>query len=153
MDQRRSLPLAAFEESLRIPGLRWVSLQKGAAAGQARTPPPGTAMFDAMDRVGDFADTAALIAALDLVVSVDTAVAHLAGALGKPVWILSRFDGCWRWLDGRADSPWYPSARLYRQTAWGDWSSVLRHIAADLRELVAHYPFDEGGCLQYLSPS
>ncbi len=133
MDRRRSMSLAAFDEVLRIPGIDWVSLQKGAAAEQARTPPAGTALVDPMDEVGDFADTAALIAALDLVVTVDTSVAHLAGALGKPVWILSRFDGCWRWLEARDDSPWYPSARLYRQAAWGDWTSALGHLAADLR--------------------
>jgi tetratricopeptide (TPR) repeat protein len=137
MDQRRSLSLAAFDEALRIPGLCWVSLQKGAAALQLRTPPDGTTVVDFMDEVGDFADTAALIAALDLVVTVDTSVAHLAGALGKPVWILSRFDGCWRWLEGRTDSPWYPSARLYRQASWGDWSPVLTRLAADLRRLTA----------------
>lgn len=137
MDQRRSLPLAAFGDVLRIPGICWVSLQKGAAADQARTPPAGTTVLDMTDEIGDFADTAALIAALDLVVSVDTSVAHLAGALGKPVWILSRFDGCWRWLEGRSDSPWYPSARLYRQAAWGDWAPVLVQLAADLRRMAA----------------
>lgn len=137
MDQRRSLALAAFGEALRIPGIRWVSLQKGAAGQQARTPPAGTTVLDMMDEVDDFAGTAALIAALDLVVSVDTSVAHLAGALGKPVWILSRFDGCWRWLEGRADSPWYPTARLYRQAARGDWTPVLAQLAADLRRMTA----------------
>jgi tetratricopeptide (TPR) repeat protein len=137
MDQRRSLPLAAFEDSLRIPGIRWISLQKGAAAAQARTPPQGTALLDFMDEIRDFSGTAALISSLDLVVSVDTSVAHLAGALGKPVWILSRFDGCWRWFDGRADSPWYPTARLYRQAVWGDWTPVLANLAADLRRFVA----------------
>jgi len=70
---------------------------------------------------------------LDLVVTVDTAVAHLAGALGKPVWILSRYDGCWRWLMDRDDSPWYPTARLYRQNAPGDWSDPLARLIRDLR--------------------
>jgi ADP-heptose:LPS heptosyltransferase len=69
-----------------------------------------------------------LIEALDLVVSVDTSVAHLAGALGKPVWILSRFDGCWRWRQGRDDTEWYPSARLFRQTRAGHWQEPLDEI-------------------------
>ncbi|PKU22468.1 tetratricopeptide repeat protein [Telmatospirillum siberiense] len=137
MDRRRSLPLSAFDEVVRIPGIRWVSLQKGAAAAQVKAAPFGSALFDPMDEISDFADTAALIAALDLVISVDTSVAHLAGALGRPVWILSRFDGCWRWLESRCDSPWYPSARLYRQPAWGDWPSVLATVASDLERLAA----------------
>jgi len=69
---------------------------------------------------------------LDLVISVDTSVAHLAGALGKPVWILSRFDGCWRWLLDRDDSPWYPTARLFRQRAPGDWDAVIARVAQEL---------------------
>jgi ADP-heptose:LPS heptosyltransferase len=90
-------------------------------------------MIDFMEEMIDFADTAALIANLDLVISVDTAVAHLAAALGKPVWLLDRFDACWRWLDGRRDSPWYPSLRLYRQRRPGDWDSVLAEVIHDLR--------------------
>jgi ADP-heptose:LPS heptosyltransferase len=88
-----------------------------------------------MGEMTDFADTAALIANLDLVISVDTAVAHLAAALGKPVWLLDRFDACWRWLHGRRDSPWYPSLRLYRQPRPGDWDAVLAEVAHDLRRL------------------
>jgi hypothetical protein len=76
----------------------------------------------------DFADTAALVANLDLVIACDTSTAHLAGALGKPVWILNRFDGCWRWGHGREDSPWYPSARLFNQTEPGDWASVIKAV-------------------------
>jgi tetratricopeptide (TPR) repeat protein len=155
MDQRRSLALTAFDEILGVPGVQWVSLQKGVAANQARELQRGTNFFDPMDEISDFADTAALVAGLDLVISVDTAVAHLAGALGKPVWILSRFDGCWRWLEERTDSPWYPSARIYRQAAWGGWTSVLAQLAVDLREVVVnsrHYPFDEDERLHYLPP-
>jgi ADP-heptose:LPS heptosyltransferase len=70
---------------------------------------------------------------LDIVISVDTSVVHLAGALGKPVWVLNRFDQCWRWLSGRADSPWYPTARLFRQPSPGDWTSVIREVAEALR--------------------
>ena len=83
----------------------------------------------------DFADTAALIEALDLVITVDTAVAHLAGALGKPVWILNRFDACWRWLTGRTASPWYPTARLFRQPSPGAWDAVIADVATALRGL------------------
>jgi hypothetical protein len=90
-----------------------------------------------MDQVEDFADTAALIEGLDLVITVDTAVAHLAGALGKPVWVLSRYDGCWRWLMERDDSPWYPTLRLFRQAAPGDWDSVIARVSAKLAEVVA----------------
>jgi len=81
-----------------------------------------------MDDIADFADTAALIENLDLVIAVDTSVAHLAGALGRPVWILSRFDGCWRWLNGREDSPWYPTARLFHQKAPGAWDEVIARL-------------------------
>jgi hypothetical protein len=82
-----------------------------------------------MPQVGDFADTAAIIANLDAVVSVDTSVAHLAGALGTPVYLLDRFDTCWRWLSGRQDSPWYPATRIFRQAHWGDWSGAVRRLA------------------------
>ena len=83
------------------------------------------ALHDFTADLHDFADTAALIDGLDLVISVDTAVAHLAGALGKPVWLLNRFDTCWRWLLARDDSPWYPALRQFRQPSPGDWHSVI----------------------------
>jgi hypothetical protein len=85
----------------------------------------------------DFSDTAALIDALDLVVSVDTSTAHLAAALGKPVWLLNRFDTCWRWLLDRSDSPWYPTLRLFRQETPGDWRGVVARLREELRELAA----------------
>ena len=88
-----------------------------------------------MPMIGDLGDTAALIANLDLVVSVDTSIAHLAGALGKPVWVLSRFDGCWRWLLKREDSPWYPTARVFRQRWPGDWEEVIARVAGELSRL------------------
>ena len=91
-------------------------------------------MINIADRLTDFADTAALIEALDLVITVDTAVAHLAGSLGKPVWLMTRFDGCWRWRRDRDDSAWYPTMRLFRQTTQGDWAGVIQRVAAALRE-------------------
>ena len=91
-----------------------------------------------MGEAASFADTAALIANLDLIISVDTAVTHLAGAMGKPVWLLDRFDPDWRWLLGRRDSPWYPSLTIYRQPAPGDWAGmvdeVLKHLSWKERE-------------------
>jgi hypothetical protein len=128
-DRRRSVDLATLAPLAGVPGVRWFSLQKD------RKQDAGGAAFaftDLMPEVVDFADTAALIGELDLVIAVDTAVAHLAGALGKPVWVLSRYDGCWRWLQGRDDTPWYPTMRLYRQESPGDWSPVVSRVASHL---------------------
>ncbi|HYH39831.1 MAG TPA: tetratricopeptide repeat-containing glycosyltransferase family protein [Azospirillum sp.] len=133
IDRQRSLALAQLAPLAGIPGVRFVSLQKGPPAEQLRDPPPGLDVLDLMDGVADFADTAALVETLDLVVGVDTSVIHLAGALAKPVWVLSRFDGCWRWLLGRDDSPWYPTLRLYRQDRPLDWTGAVARLAADLR--------------------
>jgi tetratricopeptide (TPR) repeat protein len=133
VDQRRSMALLCFAPLSEIPDTSLISLQKGEPARQARTPPAGMVLHDWTDELNDFVDTAALVEALDLVISVDTSVVHLAGALGKPVWVLNRFDQCWRWLRGRADSPWYPTARLFRQQAQGDWPGVIRDVAEALR--------------------
>jgi Glycosyltransferase family 9 (heptosyltransferase) len=133
MDRRRSITLHHYAPLAAIPGLCLISLQKGETAGQARTPSEGMMLHDWTDELGDYADTAALVDALDLVVSVDTSVVHLAGALGKPVWVLNRYDQCWRWLRDRTDSPWYPAARLFRQHAPGDWSGAIRDVADALR--------------------
>ncbi|HYD66256.1 tetratricopeptide repeat protein [Azospirillum sp.] len=132
-DRRRSLPLQAFAPLLDVPGVRLYSLQMGAAAEQAREAPFDACMVDPMGEVADFADTAGIVRRLDLVISVDTAVAHLAGAVGRPVWLLSRFDGCWRWLAGREDSPWYPGLRVFRQPRLDDWRPVLDRLAGELR--------------------
>ncbi len=136
IDKRRSVALARLLPLLATPGAVFVSLQKGEAAAQIRDLPAALRPYDAMDEMADFADTAALVANLDLVIAVDTAVAHLAGALGRPVWILSRFDGCWRWLLGRDDSPWYPTARLFRQERPGDWDGVVARLAAELARAI-----------------
>jgi hypothetical protein len=133
MDLRRSTTLARFAPLASVSGVSLVSLQKDEPAIQARTPPAGMILHDWSSELHDFTDTAALIEALDLVISVDTSVAHLAGALGKPVWILNRHDQCWRWLSGRTDSPWYPTAQLFRQNSPGDWDGVIDEVIAALR--------------------
>jgi tetratricopeptide (TPR) repeat protein len=136
VDRRRSLPLARLAPLGRVPGVSFVSLQKGLRAAETAAPPPGMVLTDWTDELWDFADTAALIAELDLVISVDTSVVHVTGALGKPVWVLNRYDACWRWLHGRTDSPWYPTARLFRQPSFGDWDSVIAEVAVALHERV-----------------
>jgi len=143
LDGRRSMALATLAPLAAVPGVVFVSLQHGPEAAQARTPPPGMMLFDAMPEVSDFADTAAIIANLDLVISVDTSVVHLAGALGKPVFLLDRYDHCWRWLSGRpggsdGDSPWYPGLRIFRQTRIGEWGPVLRQATAALVEVTSN---------------
>ncbi len=134
IDRRRSIRLAQLAPLLAMPGATFVSLQKGDPAAQIADIPPARRPLDMMAEIEDFADTAGLVANLDLVISVDTSVAHLAGAMAKPVWILSRFDGCWRWLQDRDDSPWYPTARLFRQRAPGDWDEVVERVSAVLRQ-------------------
>jgi len=137
IDQRRSLPLAALAPLARVPGCAFFSLQTGAASRQAAQPPAGMVLHDHTASLGTFADTAALIETLDLVIGVDTAVAHLAGAMGKPVWMLNRFDTDWRWMLERDDSPWYPTMRLFRQPSPGDWNSVVTAVTEALRTLMA----------------
>jgi hypothetical protein len=142
VDRRRSLRLAQFAPLADVENVTFYSLQKGEPAAQALDPPPGLQLVDVTDELHDFSDTAALIANLDLVIAVDTAVAHLAGALGKPVWILSRYEGDWRWLNGREDSPWYPPARLFHQRASGAWDEVIDRIAAELCRLSGRHGQD-----------
>jgi Flp pilus assembly protein TadD len=125
-DARRSLPAPALTALADVPGVSFVSLQKDAAQA------PPLPLADWTADLADFADTAALVAALDLVIAVDTSVAHLAGALGRPVWLLNRFDPCWRWMLGRADSPWYPTLRQFRQARPGEWGGVLAEVRAAL---------------------
>ncbi len=126
-DRRRSLAPARLAPLVALPGLHFVSLQKDGPAA-----PGAFRLTDFTQELGDFADTAALVANLDLVISVDTATAHLAAALGRPVWLLDRFDPDWRWLRGRRDSPWYPTLRLYRQPRPGDWDPVVAEVLRDL---------------------
>ncbi len=131
-DRRRSMPAAALRPLLEIPGLACLSLQTGPraadAAGLDLAAAPGA-------ELADYADTAGLVDALDLVVTVDTSVAHLAGAMGKPVWVMLPFAPDWRWLTERDDSPWYGSMRLFRQATPGDWTGVVARVVQALRTL------------------
>jgi tetratricopeptide (TPR) repeat protein len=136
-DRLRSIALARLAPLAAIPGVSFVSLQKGEAAAQAASPPPGMVLHDITAEFNDFADTAAALMALDLVITVDTAVAHVAGALGRPVWMLNRRYTDWRWLLERDDSPWYPSLRLFRQPRHGDWDAVIADVAHALQLFAA----------------
>ncbi len=132
-DERRSVSLDLLAPLLDVPGVAWYSLQFGAASAERLASPFAGRMEDLAPRITDFAATAAAVSALDLVISVDTAVVHLAGALGKPVWTLIAEANDWRWLSARADSPWYPSMRLFRQRRGRNWqptiAGVSRHLA------------------------
>jgi FKBP-type peptidyl-prolyl cis-trans isomerase 2 len=131
----KSFPLDTLLPLAEIDSISFYSLQKGNSAKEAINPPGGMRIIDYTEMIADFSDTAALIQSLDLIISVDTAVAHLAGALGKPVWTLLPFAPDWRWLLEREDSPWYPTMRLFRQPSPGDWESVIVRIKKALREL------------------
>ena len=129
----RSVCLNAFADLASVEGVQFVSLQNGQAGYQAQYPPPGMDILDQSPFLLDMGDVAALIEGLDLIICVDTAVAHLAGALGKPVWVMIPARPDWRWMAGES-SPWYPSMRLFRQERHGDWSVVLRQIRDALEE-------------------
>lgn len=132
-ERRRSLPWQAVQSLLAVPGLRWVSLQTGPRrADLDALPEPLKPLALTEDALGSFADTAALLAELDLLVSVDTAYAHLAGATGRPVWVLLPRPCDWRWCLQDERSPWYPSARLFRQALPGQWAPVIEQVRAAL---------------------
>lgn len=136
-DRNRSIGLDQFNVLGDIPSLAFFSLQKGSGANQAGQTALNFHVHDLMEYVEDFADTASLIGQLDLVLCVDTSVAHLAGAMGKPTWVLLPFASDWRWLQERSDSPWYPSMRLFRQRKIGDWGEVLLRVHEALAEKAA----------------
>jgi tetratricopeptide (TPR) repeat protein len=131
-DRDRSMALSQFAPLGGVIGARFFSLQKGESAGQ--TPPAGLDWVDWTNELTDFAQTAALIANLDLVIAVDTAVAHLAGAIGAPTWVLLRHAAEWRWLRERSDSPWYPTVQLLRSPRAGDWGSVIQCVVRKLSD-------------------
>ena len=128
---KKGYPLERLLELTTMPGFAFVSLQKDPSDEESRLLRQHK-VTDLGDRLGDFADTAAAIAELDLVISVDTAAAHLAGALAKPVWLLLRQACDWRWFVERNDSPWYPTMRIFRQDKPGDWSSVALRLPVAL---------------------
>ena len=136
-DEERAIPLAQFAPLAGLPGVRLISLQKGLGSEQIAT--VDFPLLDFADRLdeaaGSFMDTAALMGSLDLVVTSDTAIAHLAGALGAPVWVALQLVPNWRWMLEREDSPWYPTMRLFRQTAAGQWPDVFERIAQAVQKL------------------
>lgn len=132
-DRARSMTLCDLAPLAQIEGFDFFSLQKGPASHQTLDPPIGMTLKDHTELLTDFAETAGLVSHLDLVITVDTAVAHLAAALGRPTWVMLAFAPDWRWLLDRSDSPWYPRARLFRQKSIGDWTNVVREVCGDLR--------------------
>jgi len=128
----RSMALRDYSPLFRIPGVRFISLQKGAGAEQIRD--SGLPLIDLTADIQDFADLAALMSNLDLVISVDTAAAHLAGALGRAVWNIVPRPGAFQWMRNRLDSPWYPTMQLFRQEEFWDWTGVVAKVEAALRE-------------------
>lgn len=133
-DAKRSLALAEFLALQDLDQVDWVSLQTWQAAAQVRAMPPSFRLLDCAERLTDFSQTAALVDQLDLVISVDTSVCHLSAAMGKPVWVLLPFIGEWRWGLDAQRCLWWPTARLFRQTAPGDWGNVVMRVGAALRE-------------------
>jgi len=134
-DKRRSAGLETFLPVLAEAWALFVSLQKGPRAAEVDALGLGGVVWGDGEQLKDFADTAAMIDSLDLVISVDTSVVHLAGAMGKPVWMATPYSPDWRWLVDRADTPWYPSLKIHRQAVAGDWTPVFAQLAADLAAL------------------
>jgi tetratricopeptide (TPR) repeat protein len=139
-DRNRSFTLATLARLADVPGVRFFSLQTGPAGAQAAEPPAGMNLTDLSEGLRDFADTAAVVNSLDLVITADTALAHLAGALGRPVWNLLPFAPDWRWMLEREDTPWYPSMRLLRQRTRGDWAEVIDRVADRLGRMARGEP-------------
>ena len=138
-DHNRSLSsLSLLAPLWSVPGVNFISLQKGQGEEEAAAPPAGQPILHLGSDIVDFADAAAIVAQLDLVICIDTAIAHLAGALNKPCWVLLPATGAdWRWLRDRPDSPWYPNViRLFRQTKPGDWSATIEDVARSLASWV-----------------
>jgi hypothetical protein len=131
-DRNRSIALARLAPLWARADASFVSVQREVREGDAGALAVAARLVHLGDELSDFADTAAVLALADLVISVDSAVAHLAGAMGRPVWILLPCSSDWRWMLTREDSPWYPTARLFRQPAIGDWDSVIEQLRREL---------------------
>ena len=131
-DNQRSMHLKNLLPLLQMSGVTWISLQKGIAAEQSRCLPSDVIIWDGCSLDRDLADAAALVATLDLVITTDTCIAHLAGAMGKPVWIMLPHLSDWRWMQRTESTPWYPTARLMRQKAPGDWPGVVERVVGEL---------------------
>jgi hypothetical protein len=127
-DANRSMSLAALAP-LSQDGVTLFSIQKGPSEGEAKTPPLGMNVVSLSDEINDFEDTAAILSEVDLLISIDSSPVHLAGALGCPAWVMLPLLPDWRWLQGRDDTPWYPSVRLFRQTEWGRWDQVIGRVS------------------------
>jgi hypothetical protein len=136
-DHNRSMPLRALGPVLDLPGIQFVSLQKEVAVADAPELAQRNNVLNVAAQLADLADTAAIVESLDLVITVDSSVSHLTGTLGKPVWLMLPFAPDWRWLLERSDSPWYPTATLFRQTAIADWDGLTSRVADRLREFCA----------------
>jgi Glycosyltransferase family 9 (heptosyltransferase) len=136
-DRTRSTDVKTFLPLVRAVEANWISLQKGEAVGQLARLPDDATVVDGSSSERDLAETAALVATLDLVVTTDTCIAHLAGAMGKPVWILLPWLADWRWMQETETTPWYPTARLRRQRRAGDWAEVVERVTAELRGVSA----------------
>lgn len=151
-DENRSTTLGAFVPLAELPDVTLVSLQKGTAQSQIGTYWGRAPLINLGPEIRDFGDTMAILECLDLVVTVDTSVAHLAGAMGKPVWIMLPYAPDWRWLLERDDSPWYPTARLFRQTPARDWRQVTAAIAAEIAASAPERPKDLPRTVGFAAP-
>jgi tetratricopeptide (TPR) repeat protein len=147
-DRQRSVRLATLLPLLRFPGITWISLQKGPAAEESAALPGNVVLWDGSSRDRDLAETAALIATLDLVITTDTSIAHLAGAMAVPVWILLPDLSDWRWMQEIGTTPWYPTARLFRQSAPGDWAGLIDRVIHQLSAFCAAKPGPEAVSIQ-----
>ncbi len=136
-DRNRSIPFNLFSAFAQLPNITFYSLQKGKGSEQSKNTPIGMKFLDLTEEINDLSDTGALIENLDLIISVDTSIVHLAGALGKPVWTLLPFAPDWRWMLNRQDSPWYPTMRLFRQPSPGDWDSVMKMVIEELQKFIS----------------
>ncbi len=138
LDRSRSFRLNEFAPLARVPGVHLISLQVGAGRDQVETLDGRFSVIDLPKRRGrDFSETAGIVCSLDLVIAPDTAVAHLAGGLGLPVWVALPYSSEWRWLSGGEESPWYPTMRLFQQNQPGEWEPLFQRMAEALKEVVA----------------